>query len=392
MPHPFGLQNRDELRAIAGQCVDDIAKLLQESVSKGKSARASDEPAPRAELVEAPGEADELNAFFMERQWGDGLPIVAPTRERIARMLRHTHRAPDEVVARIAPAYRAATVELIAINAVAAGCRPEYLPVLIAAAEAVGAREFHLQSIQATTNPAAVWLVINGPIIEKLGVNYGNNCLGQGNWANATLGRALRLILQNIGGGLPGIMDKATQGQPGKYTFCCAENEAANPWQPLHVERGYAPGSSTATVVGVLGTWNMNTHAKDSQDLLRVIGDTMAFPVGSDYVNAGRPWIMLAPEHAHIFKSEGLSKADIKRGLWENSKLAARRLSARDFGRVQESRRAELGELTPDTLLPISLKPDDISIIVAGGPGTHSVYFPVSAHTRSTTREIIVPD
>ncbi len=391
VPHPFGIRNRDELRTIAGQCVEDIARQLQDPGSKSRAARASDKPAPRAELVEVPGDADELNQFFIERKWGDGLPIIAPTRERVARMLKHTNRAPDEVVATIAPAYRAATVELIAINAVAAGCRPEYLPVLIAAAEAVGAREFHLQSIQATTNPVAVWLVINGPIIEKLGVNYGNNCLGQGNWANATLGRALRLILQNIGGGLPGIMDKATQGQPGKYTFCCAENEAANPWEPLHVERGFAPGASTATVVGALGTWNMNTHAKDSKDLLRVIGDTMAFPVGSDYVNGGRPWIMLSPEHAHLLKREGLSKADVKRGLWDNSKLAAKRLSAKDFGRVQESRRAELGELTPDTMLPISLKSDDISIIVAGGPGTHSVYFPVSAHTRSTTREIILP-
>jgi hypothetical protein len=303
-------------------------------------------------------------------------------------MLKHTHHAPDDVVASIAPAFRAATVEHIAINAVMAGCHPEYLPALIAAAEAVGDREFHLQSIQATTNPAAVWLLINGPIAQQLGVNSGNNCLGQGTWANATLGRALRLMLQNIGGALPGEMDRATQGQPGKYMFCCAENEAANPWEPLHVERGYAPDASTVTVVAPLGTWNMNSHAKDAADLLRVIADTMTFPTGSDYVDGGHPWLMLAPEHAQILKREGLSKADVKRRLWEQSKLAAHRLSAKDFERTAQSRRAELGEVTRDTLLPISARPDDISVIVAGGAGTHSVYFPVSGRTRPVTRKI----
>src|SRR3990167_5362018 len=166
-------------------------------------------------------------------------------------MLRTTRLAPETVIATIAPGFGAATIERIAINAVLAGCDPEYLPVLIAAAEAVAAPEFNLQGIQSTTNPGAVWLIINGPIARRLGVNSGNNCLGQGNWANATLGRALRLILQNIGGALPGEMDRATQGQPGKYTFCCTENEERNPWEPLHVERGFARERSAVTVVGV---------------------------------------------------------------------------------------------------------------------------------------------
>jgi hypothetical protein len=141
-------------------------------------------------------------------------------------------------------------------------------PVLIAATVAIAAPEFNLRGIQATTNPGAVWLIINGPIAKKLSVNSGGNCLGPGAWANATLGRAMRLIQQNIGGALAGEMDRATQGQPGKYTFCCAENEDGNPWEPLHVERGFARAASTVTVVGALGTWNMNIHAKDSGDLL----------------------------------------------------------------------------------------------------------------------------
>ena len=147
----------------------------------------------RAELVEAPDDLDELIEFFHLRRWSDGLPVVPPTRERVERMLAGTCRKADEVIARVAPGYGAATLELIAINAVMAGCRVDYMPVLIAAVEALSAKEFNLQGIQATTNPVAIWMVVNGPIAEQLGINGGMNCLGQGTVANATLGRALRL-------------------------------------------------------------------------------------------------------------------------------------------------------------------------------------------------------
>jgi hypothetical protein len=388
IPHPFGIRTRDEVRTLAAECVDNIAHLLCEP----RAARAKATPKPdsdRAELLEAPDDLMELNQWFVNNRWSDGLPIIPPTAERVETMLRGTTLARDEAVASIAPAFRTATVERIAINAVMAGCHPEYLPVLIAAARAVAVPHFNLSGLQATTNPAAVWLIVNGPIAQKLGMNGAGNCLGQGNWANATLGRALRLILQNIGGGLPGVLDKATHGQPGKYLFCCAENEEANPWEPLHVERGYAREANTVTVAGVLGTWNMNTHAKDAADLLRVVGDTMAFPASSDYVHGGAPWLMLSPEHAHLLKREGLSKLDVKHQLWETSKLSARRLAAKDFGRVQSGRRSALGELSLDTLLPITVQPEDISILVAGGDGTHSVYMPVSGNSRSATVEIV---
>ena len=393
VPHPFGLRTRDELRQIAIQCADDIARLLCESAFGDSFPNAQGAAVSRrAAVLRAPEDTYELNRFFIERHWGDGFPVIAPTAERVASMLSHTRRAPDDVVAKIAPAYGEATVERIAINAVLAGCLPDYLPVLIAAAEAIAAPEFNLQGIQSTTNPGTVFLIINGPIARRLGVNSGNNCLGQGNWANETLGRALRLILQNIGGALPGEMDRATQGQPGKYSFCCAENEEASPWEPLHVERGFARECSTVTVVPPLGTWNMNTHAKDAQDMLRVFADIMAFPGGSDYVyGGGAPWLVLSPEHAQILKGEGLSKADVKRRLWEQSKLAATRLSAKDFSRTQNGRRSELGDIGRDSMLPISPRPECIGIIVAGGPGTHSVYMPGSGYTQAAiTREVVL--
>src|SRR5262245_26727030 len=162
----------------------------------------------RAALFEAPEDLAAINQLYRERRWSDGLPIVPPTVERVTQMLAQTRRRPDEVVAHVAPGFGAATVERIAVNAVMAGCEPAYLPVVIAAVEAAAAEEFNLQGIQATTNPVAVWVVVNGPAAQRLGVNGSFNCIGQGAWANATIGRALRLVLQNCGGALPGEMDR----------------------------------------------------------------------------------------------------------------------------------------------------------------------------------------
>jgi hypothetical protein len=342
----------------------------------------------RAETFEAPDDLDAINALYRERRWSDGLPIVPPTAQRVERMLQHTQRRPDDLVALVAPGYGAATVERIAINAVMAGCDPQYLPVLIAATEAVADPAFNLQGIQATTNSVAVWLIVNGPIRKTLNVNEAFNCIGQGRWSNATIGRAMRLVLQNIGGALPGEMDRATQGQPGKYTFCCAENEEASPWEPLHVERGHAREASTVTVVGAEGTMNMNTHSKEALELARVMAETMVHPPSNEYVHGGEPWLIIGPEHAEIFRRGGLSKADVKRHLWELSKMSASRLSTKELDRARDSRTEELGALTAATLLPISARPEEVMLIVAGGPGTHSVYVPCFGNSRAVTREI----
>src|SRR5262249_61192951 len=188
--------------------------------------------------------------------WWWRSPPDPPVNQPVARNPSETSRSPNEIIAICVPLFGAATVERIAINAVMSGCHPEYLPVLIAAAEAVAEPRFNLGSIQTTTNPVTVWLIVNGPIAAKLGINSGTNCLGPGNWANATLARAMRLVLQNVGGALPGDIDRATQGQPGKYTFCCAENEEASPWETLHVARGFAPACTTVTAPAVSPTFN----------------------------------------------------------------------------------------------------------------------------------------
>lgn len=344
-------------------------------------------PSAAAARFDAPDDLDAINRLYRERRWGDGLPVVPPTVERVERMLRYTKRPRDEIVARIAPGFGAATIERIAINAVLAGCDPEALPALIAATEAIAVPEFNLQAMQATTNPVAVWVIINGPAAKALGVNGTFNCLGQGTWANATIGRALRLVLQNIGGALPGEMDRATQGQPAKYTFCCAENEAESPWEPLHVERGFARDASTVTVVGAESTLNMNTHTKDAGELVRVIAETIMHPPSNDYCHGGEPWIVFGPEHAEILSRAGLGKDELKRRLWEESKIRASRMTERDLLRIRDSRSAELGIIGPDTLLPVSHRPRDIQLLVAGGPGTHSTYVPSFGNTQSITRE-----
>ena len=341
-----------------------------------------------AAQFEAPDDLDAINRLYRDRRWSDGLPIVPPTAGRVERMLRHTNRAREEVVAQVAPGFGDATVERIAINAVLAGCDPEYLPVLISATEAVAAPEFNLQGIQATTNPVAVWVIVNGPLAKTLGVNAIFNCLGQGTWANATIGRALRLILQNVGGALPGEMDRATHGQPGKYSFCCAENEEASPWEPLHVERHYSRELSTITVMGAESTMNMNTHAKDAGELVRAIAETMQHPPSNEYTHGGEPWLILSPEHAEILARAGLGKPEVKQRLWQASRMPASRMTAKDLLRVHDSRSAELGTIRPDTLLPISAVPNDIWLIVAGGPGTHSVYVPCFGNSRAVTRPV----
>lgn len=342
-----------------------------------------------AATFEALDDLDAINKLYRERRWSDGLPIVPPTQERVARMLAHTQHGRHEVIAKLAPGFGDATVERIAINAVMAGCDPEYLPVLIAATSAVAEPQFNIQGIEATTNPVAVWLVLNGPIVQRLGINATYNCLGQGTWVNATLGRAMRLILQNIGGALPGEMDRATQGQPAKYTFCCGENETGSPWEPLHVERGFARDASTVTVVGAEGTLNMNTHSKEAGEMLRVFAECMVHPASNEYCHAGEPWLVLAPEHADILKVGGLSKRDIKQRLWELTKMPAGHMSVKEILRTQASRADEYGEIKADTLLSIARTPDDIWFIVAGGPGTHSVYVPCFGNSRAVTREII---
>ncbi len=193
-----------------------------------------------------------------------------------------------------------------------------------------------------------------------------------------------------MGGALPGEMDRTQQGQPGRISFCCAENEADSPWTPLRTERGFAPGDSTVTVVGAEGTLNMNTHTREAEELLRVFALTMMHPPSNEYCCGGEPWLIVGPEHAAALHAAGYDKPRVRERLWALSKMPASQMTERDLARVKDARGAELGPLTPDMMIPISQSPRDIQMIVAGGPGTHSVYVPCFGFSRAVTKRVAV--
>jgi hypothetical protein len=256
-----------------------------------------------------------------------------------------------------------ATVEKIAINAVMAGCRPEYLPVVIAAVEAVCTDKFNIHGVLATTHFAGPVLIVNGPIRDRIGMNYRVNALGQGNRANATIGRALQLVVRNVGGGRPGEIDRAALGQPGKYTFCFAENERESPWEPLHVGRGFARDQSAVTLVAVSGTLEVtNMHVTTSEDILDTLAAALFLPGSLDadgrLVAGGRVTILLSPEWAAAFGSRGIGRRDVttllaERAVWPDALLPA------------SLRRAKVAHAT----VRAARSGDDILLVVAGGVG-----------------------
>jgi len=201
--------------------------------------------------------------------------------------------------------------------------------VIVAAIRAVAKPEFNLNAIQCTTHPCTPLVIVNGPIAARLGVAGGPNALGNGHRANAVIGRAVRLILQNVGGARPGREDRATLGHPGKFTYCLAENEAQSPWEPLHVERGFGKAESTVTVCGSEGPHNVNDHGSMAgETLMAAIAGTAATTGSNNIYLAGDPLVMLGPEHAQTIASSGWSKAEFKRRFWEAARVPLRRFSA----------------------------------------------------------------
>ncbi len=266
----------------------------------------------KARQVEIGSYEDDHEAAF-EREWSDGLPVVPPTPVRVYRMLQGTTRDPHEVLGMMPPDYKACTVEKVAINAVMAGCKPDYMPVLLAAVEAVLEDDFCLHGVIATTMFIGPIVIVNGPIRKALGMNSGINALGQGNRANATIGRALQLTIRNVGGGKPGGIDRATLGNPGKVGFCFAEDEEGSCWEPLSVERGVPAGQSAVTLYagyGVQGIVDQVSRTPESLVAsfaagLNAIYHPKSFP-GPD------AFLVMAPDHQRVFREAGWSKAKFK--------------------------------------------------------------------------------
>jgi len=342
---------------------------------------------PPARTFEVADDWQAVNDLYLERGWTDGLPIVPPSEERVAEFLQRTDRDRRDVVAVLPPRQGEATVERLAVNAVMAGCRAEYFPVLLAAVEAVADPAFNLDAVQATTHPVTPLLIVNGPIATEIGLNSGYNAFGQGWRANVTIGRALRLALMNVGGGLPGTGDRSTQGSPAKIAYCIAENEEASPWEPLHVEAGFDRDASTVTAVPCEGPHNIQDHySTTGLGILRTIAGAMGQAGSNNLLDRGWPLLSLGPEHAATIARDGYGKRAIKEFIFEHARFPLGRLGE-EYRRMQVTRHGVVDD--DATMLPIVEFSDAISVIVVGGAGKHSSWQPTfGRQTRPATRLI----
>lgn len=339
--------------------------------------------------IESDDDIDSVNALYRERGWSDGLPLIPPTIERVERMLAYCDRPWNESVAAIAPRYGAATPLRLAANAVMAGCRPEYFPLIVLAIEAMCEEPFNLYGIQATTHLCAPLVIVNGPVARELEINCGHNAFGPGVQSNATIGRAIRLILVNIGGAIPRLGDMSTFGSPAKYSYCVGENEADSPWEPLHVERGFPADASAVTVVGAECPHNVNDHESLSADgLLTTIAGTLAITGANDVFYKAEPLVVMGPEHAAAIATT-YSKLEAKRYLYEHARLALGKFSHENIERRFRAKFPErYGKAGLDTLVPMAQCAEDIMIAVIGGAGKHSACIPTFGATRSVTRAL----
>ena len=320
--------------------------------------------------------------LMYESGWTDGLPVVPPTWERVKQFTDHMHpRLPDELIAEVPPLGGRATLERVAVNAVMAGCLPEHMPVIITAIEALLDDRFNLRGVQCSTGIHTPLVIVNGPIAKQLNINSGYNCFGQGWRANATIGRAVKLVLVNLGGAIPGQTNKATFGHPGAYTYCVAEAEESNPWEPLHVELGFDTSDSTVSVFPGEAPHNVMYHAADPRNFLTVLADTMCTLGNVQMYVMGGTLVVLGPEHARFLSAGGWSKRDVRAFLYEHARRPVGLL--RRGGPPQgDSQRAFLWPKFVDPsddsqMVPVVRRPEDIHIMVAGGQGgPHSTYIP----------------
>lgn len=328
--------------------------------------------------------AEALLAAYDERGWGDGLPLVAPTPARVQAMLDGLGPVdPDEVIATLPPRFGQATRRIIAVNAVLAGCRPEHLAVLISAVRALGRPEMNLRGVNATTHCVAPLLIVHGEVVGRAGYNSGIGAFGPGNRANATTGRALRLVLLHVAGAVPGPGDASTQGGPAKYTYCVAENLAATPWESYPLSRGVdAPSAITVHC----GEAPHNFHDMESDhpaNILDKCASAMASMGQNNMtISQGEYFVALGPEHAATAASHGWSRRDISSYLFDKARLPLATVRA-NFESLAWS--PWLRSLADTDLVPMTGHPDNIRVFVCGGPGKHSSVVPSWGMTSSVT-------
>jgi hypothetical protein len=389
IPHPMHTAPAEVVRQRAEAAVDDLVAALTRrcEVAGEQSARRL------PDQVEVPESPDGLQEFFFANGWSDGLPVVPPTHEAVRAMLAAAGRDPQEPIGPIPPRMRTASIEKLAVNAVMAGCRPEYFPVVLAAIEAALEDDCRLYGIQTATNNTSPLIIVNGPVVARLGLNAAGNVFGQGCRANATIGRALQLVLRNVGGDLPGETDMATQGQPGKFTFCIAENEHESPWMPFHVERGFNREDSAVTVIGASPGHNVFTYGCETgNEIMEHLTGAMTALGHNNVIFPTGPLIVFGPEHANVLARDGYDKEAIRQHLFRHARIPLSRFGERTVRGLKHRRSRWFAEVGDADHIGVADHPSHISIVVAGGAGIHSQFVPTSFSYNPVTRLIHFED
>jgi hypothetical protein len=378
--HPLGGEQPESVTRRAHQAVEQLVALLGGTPAENAGRPSFGAVGVAPDLIEV--DSDHVLAEFTAREWCDGLPVIAPTEERVLEMLGGSDGARS--LGAMPPLWRQATLEKLAVNAVMAGCEPVYFPVIVAAVEAMLDPSFNCYGVQATTHPVAPLVIVHGPRARALGVHSGSGCFGPGFRANATIGRAIRLAMMNIGGAWPGRHDMSTQGSPSKFSYCIAENVDASPWGPWRED-------DSVTVFGGEPPHNVNDHVSTTASgILSTVANTAVAP-GSNVgwiLSQSQLLVVLGPEHAATIAGDGLSRADVQRFVYEHARLPLSTLKLGGMWGMHDWPAWMHAVRDEGALMPAVSSPDDVFVIVAGGPGKHSAVVPNCAFSRAVTRPI----
>jgi hypothetical protein len=308
--------------------------------------------------------------FFLDKEWSDGFPVVTPTEARVSWMLGGTRCDPDEVIGHVPPAGEVASVRDVAIHALMAGCKPEYLPVVLGGMRLILRDEFNMAGVQCTMHGVAPLMIVNGPYARRIGVHGGNGCFGPGFRANATIGRAIRLLLMNLGAGLPGKASATVFSSPIRYTACLAENTEHTPFETLAVSRGYGPDENVITCAMVESPrLHFDDVSTEPERLLRGIADSMTSTGSWNMWFSSDVVVAMTPQHARVCADAGLSRADVQQRLWELAERPQGNLKRGGNWRPERARYMGIDPADDDYPIKAVKDPQRLHLIVAGGIG-----------------------
>lgn len=389
VPHPLASRPAEQVAAVARAAAPRVVEALTAPAPAAPAGMAGEE-AGVGRRVELPGDLDAFQDAAEARGWSDGLPLVPPTEARVGRLLEAAGLEAGVVLGVLAPRNSTVTAEKLAANAVMAGARPVHMPVVVAAVRAALRPEFNAGGLAVTTGGGAPLVIVSGPAAARAGIHGGTACFGSGWRGNAVVGRALRLVMRNLGGAVPGAMKKSTQAFPAEYSFCVAEAEDG-PWPPLRVELGYPAGRSTVSLAGVRSFHQVTEHTvTDGGGILDTLAGSMRTWGAVSYYYQGRRGqvlVVLCPEHAAEIAAAGHDRAAVRRVLHQRARLPRRELVGR--GNYGERTWPEWIEAAADDAgIPIVADPADFLIIVAGGSGRHSSWLPLWSATWLTTEPV----